>query len=101
MKPYLLSLDEGTTSARAVLFDRNGQAVSSAQVEFRQIYPQPGFVEHDPFDILNAQIRAIDGALAKIGANPDQIAGVGITNQRETVVVWDKQTGKPVNNAIV
>ena len=101
MKPYLLSLDEGTTSARAVLFDRNGQAVSSAQVEFRQIYPQPGFVEHDPFDILNAQIRAIDGALAKIGANPDQIAGVGITNQRETVVVWDKQTGKPVYNAIV
>ncbi len=101
MKPYLLSLDEGTTSARAVLFDRNGQAVSSAQVEFRQIYPQPGFVEHDPFDILNAQTRAIDGALAKIGANPDQIAGVGITNQRETVVVWDKQTGKPVYNAIV
>lgn len=101
MKKYILSLDEGTTSARAILFDKNGCAVSSAQHEFTQIYPQPGFVEHDPLEIYSAQYSALTEAIAKIGAEPSEIAAVGITNQRETVIVWDKNTGKPVYNAVV
>lgn len=101
MKKYILSLDEGTTSARAILFDKNGCAVSSAQHEFTQIYPQPGFVEHDPLEIYSAQYSALTEAIAKIGAEPSEIAAVDITNQRETVIVWDKNTGKPVYNAVV
>ena len=101
MKKYILSLDEGTTSARAVLFDRDGVIVSSAQHEFTQIYPEPGWVEHDPNEIFSAQYSAVTEALLRIGAKPEEIAAVGITNQRETVVVWEKKTGKPVCNAIV
>ena len=101
MKPYILSLDEGTTSARAVLFDRDGKTVSSAQHEFTQIYPRPGWVEHDPNEVFSAQYSAVTEALLRIGAKPEEIAAVGITNQRETAVVWEKKTGKPVCNAIV
>ncbi len=101
MKKYVLSLDEGTTSARAILFDKSGKAVSVAQQEFTQIYPEPGFVEHDPLEIYSAQYSALTGAIAKIGADPKEIASVGITNQRETAIVWEKSTGKPIYNAIV
>lgn len=101
MKKYILALDEGTTSARAILFDRSGRAVSSAQREFTQIYPKPGFVEHDPMEIFSSQYSAITEAVSKIGASPDEIAAAGITNQRETVIIWDKFTGEPVYNAIV
>ena len=101
MKQYILSLDEGTTSARAILFDRNGNVASSAQHEFQQIYPQPGFVEHDPNEIFSAQYAAVTEALTCLHARPEEIAAIGVTNQRETVVVWDKTTGKPVYNAIV
>lgn len=101
MKKYVLALDEGTTSARAILFDINGNIVSLAQHEFTQIYPKPGYVEHDPLEIYSAQYSALTEAIVKIGAEPDDIAAVGITNQRETTIVWDKKTGKPVYNAIV
>lgn len=101
MKKYILSLDEGTTSARAILFDRKGSAVSSAQREFTQIYPQPGYVEHDPMEIFSSQYSAIAGAVTQIGAHVSQIAAVGVTNQRETVIVWDRRTGEPVCNAVV
>ena len=101
MKKYILSLDEGTTSARAILFDKNGNIVSSAQREFTQLYPKPGFVEHDPLEIYSAQYSALTEAIAHIGAQPDEIASVGITNQRETAIVWEKSTGKPIYNAIV
>ena len=101
MKKYILTLDEGTTSARAILFDKDGAAVSVAQHEFTQIYPQPGFVEHNPLEILSAQYSAISEAIILAGANASQIAAVGITNQRETAVVWDKETGEPIHNAIV
>ncbi len=101
MKKYILALDEGTTSARAILFDKNGNAVSSAQHEFTQIYPEPSFVEHDPLEIYSAQYSSLTEAIAKIGADPSEIAAVGITNQRETVIVWEKATGKPIYNAIV
>ncbi|MBR4910141.1 MAG: glycerol kinase GlpK [Clostridia bacterium] len=101
MKKYILTLDEGTTSARAILFDKDCRAVSVAQHEFTQIYPEPSFVEHDPEEIFAAQYRSITEAIEAAGAAPDDIAAVGITNQRETTVVWDKATGKPVYNAIV
>ena len=101
MKKYILSLDEGTTSARAILFDKNGNAVSTAQHEFIQIYPQSSYVEHNPLEIYSAQYSSLIEAITKIGAEADEIAAVGITNQRETVVVWDKNTGEPVYNAIV
>ena len=101
MKKYILALDEGTTSARAVLFDKDCNAVSSAQREFTQIYPKPGFVEHDPMEIFSSQYSAITEAVTQIGAKPSQIAAVGVTNQRETVIVWDKLTGEPIYNAIV
>ncbi len=101
MKKYILSLDEGTTSARAILFDNDCNAVSVAQHEFTQIYPKPSYVEHDPLEIYSAQYSSLIEAIAKIGAKPCEIAAVGITNQRETVVVWEKSTGKPIYNAIV
>lgn len=101
MKKYILALDEGTTSARAILFDKTGTPVSVAQHEFTQIYPKPSFVEHDPLEIYSAQYSALTEAIAKIGAEPNEIAAVGVTNQRETVVVWEKSSGKPVCNAIV
>lgn len=101
MKQYILALDEGTTSARAILFDRQGRTVASAQHEFPQIYPRPGWVEHDPMAIYAAQYAAMTECIAGSGIDPEEIAAVGLTNQRETVVVWDKKTGKPLCNAIV
>ena len=101
MKQYILALDEGTTSARSILFDRECRVVSMAQHEFPQIYPRPGWVEHDPMDIYANQYASMTECIAKSGVSPAEIAGVGVTNQRETAVVWDKTTGKPVCNAIV
>lgn len=101
MKRYVLALDEGTTSARAILFDRDGEIVATAQHEFPQIYPRPGWVEQDPMEIYANQYAALTECVAKSGISAEEIAGVGITNQRETVIVWDKNTGMPVYNAIV
>ena len=101
MKKYILTLDEGTTSARAILFDKDCRAVSIAQHEFTQIYPNPSFVEHNPVEIFTAQYSSIIEAIAAAGAKPEDIASIGITNQRETTIVWDKNTGEPVYNAIV
>lgn len=101
MKQYIMALDQGTTSSRCILFNQQGKIVSMAQKEFEQIYPQPGWVEHDPMEIWSSQLAVAIEAMAKIGAKPENIAGIGITNQRETTIVWDKQTGQPVYNAIV
>ena len=101
MPKYLLALDQGTTSSRAILFDLSGKIVSSAQYEFRQIYPGAGYVEHDPFDILETQKQAAADVLKRNEIQPGDIAAVGVTNQRETTIVWDKATGHPVYNAIV
>ncbi|MBR4117169.1 MAG: glycerol kinase GlpK [Clostridia bacterium] len=101
MKKYILSLDEGTTSARAILFDRNANVISVSQHEFTQIYPKPSWVEHNPQEIYSAQYTALTECITKADINPEDIAAVGITNQRETVIVWDKETGEPVYNAIV
>jgi glycerol kinase len=98
---YILALDSGTTSARAIVFDRNGAVRGIGQKEFTQNYPQPGWVEHDPLEIWTAQIGVAVEAIAKAGAGPRDIAALGITNQRETTVVWDRQTGEPVGKAIV
>lgn len=101
MKKYVLALDQGTTSSRCILFDRQGKICSMAQKEFGQIYPRPGWVEHDPMEIWSSQLAVAIEAMAKIGAKPEEISGIGITNQRETTIVWDKKTGEPVYNAIV
>ena len=101
MDTYILALDQGTTSSRAILFDRVGHVVSVAQREFRQIYPQPGWVEHDPLEIWESQLAVAREAMAAAGVRGSQIAAVGITNQRETTILWDRATGKPVHNAIV
>ncbi len=101
MKNYILSLDEGTTSARAILFDRDAHIVAMAQHEIPQIYPHPGWVEQDPMDIYANQYAALTECIAKSGIDPEEIAAVGITNQRETVIAWNKTTGKPICNAIV
>lgn len=100
-KKVVLTLDQGTTSSRAILFDENGNVLGKSAREFRQIYPQAGWVEHDPFDILGSQMGVIGEATAKAGLTVDDIAAIGITNQRETTVIWDAETGKPVCNAIV
>ncbi len=101
MKKYILALDEGTTSARAILFDRDARIVSMSQHEFTQYYPQPGWVEQDPMEIYANQYAAMTECIAKSGIDPDEIAAVGITNQRETVVVWERNTGRPICPAIV
>ncbi len=101
MKKYVIALDEGTTSARSILFDRDLNIVSLSQHEFTQIYPQPSWVEHDPMEIYANQYATLTECIAKSGVSPDEIAGIGITNQRETTIVWEKATGKPVYNAIV
>lgn len=98
---YIMSLDQGTTSSRCILFDKNGVAVSTAQKEYRQIYPQPGWVEHDPMEIWQSQLEVAQKALAQKGLTAADIAAIGITNQRETTILWDKRTGKPIYNAIV
>ncbi|MBQ8320769.1 MAG: glycerol kinase GlpK [Clostridia bacterium] len=101
MKKYIMALDQGTTSSRCILFEKSGRIASLVQREFAQIFPKEGWVEHDPMTIWSTQMSAVTEALLKIGASWDEIAGIGITNQRETVVVWDKKTGAPVYNAIV
>jgi glycerol kinase len=98
---YILALDQGTTSSRAVVFDRRGKIISIASKEFQQIYPQPGWVEHDPMEIWDSQMEAARRALDSAGVSLQNIAAIGITNQRETTVVWDRESGKPVYNAIV
>jgi len=101
MARYIMSLDQGTTSSRAIIFNEAGSIVSVAQKEFAQIYPNPGWVEHDPMEIWGTQIGVAKEAMEKVGLVPKDIAAIGITNQRETTIVWDKNTGKPVYNAIV
>ena len=101
MAKYIMALDQGTTSSRCILFDHNAQMVSVAQKEYRQIFPQPGYVEHDPNDIWASQLSVAMEAMAQAGIRVNEIAAIGITNQRETTIVWDKATGKPVYNAIV
>ncbi|GAA0178742.1 glycerol kinase GlpK [Clostridium sediminicola] len=101
MAKYIMALDQGTTSSRCILFNKEGQIVTVAQKEFTQIYPKAGWVEHDPMEIWESQLGVAKEALEKIGAKPEDIASIGITNQRETTVVWNKNTGKPVYNAIV
>lgn len=98
---YIMSLDQGTTSSRCILFDKKGIAVSTAQKEYRQIYPQPGWVEHDPMEIWQSQLEVAQKALEQKGLTAADIAAIGITNQRETTILWDKRTGKPIYNAIV
>lgn len=98
---YILALDQGTTSSRAIVFDRDGSVVSVGQKEFTQIYPQSGWVEHDPLEIWRSQIDTAVEALAKANLTPADIAAVGITNQRETTLIWDRKTGEPIHNAIV
>ncbi len=101
MGKYIMALDQGTTSSRCILFDKKGEIQSMAQKEFTQIYPQPGWVEHNPMEIWSSQLAVTMEAMAMVGASPEDIAGIGITNQRETTIVWDKKTGEPVYNAIV
>src|SRR5687767_9111994 len=98
---YLLALDQGTSSSRSIVFDREGRIVAMAQREFRQIYPQPGWVEHDPKEIWTSQLATAQEALAKAGIQAQQLASIGITNQRETTLVWNRRSGEPVYNAIV
>ncbi len=101
MEKYILSLDSGTTSNRAILFNHSGDIVDVAQEEFEQIYPQVGWVEHDPETIWQTQLKVAKEVIKKQGISPEQIAGIGITNQRETTVIWNRETGEPVYNAIV
>ncbi len=101
MGKYVMALDQGTTSSRCILFNKGGEICSVVQREFEQIFPKPGWVEHDPMEIWSSQISVAAEAMSRIGAGPEDIAGIGITNQRETTVVWDRNTGKPVYNAIV
>ncbi len=98
---YIIALDQGTTSSRAVILDHDANIINVAQREFTQIYPQAGWVEHDPMEIWATQSATLVEAIAKSGIRSDQLAAIGITNQRETTIVWNKETGKPVYNAIV
>ena len=99
-KQYIMALDQGTTSSRCILFDKKGNIISMAQKEFEQIYPKAGWVEHNPMEIWSSQLAVATEAMAKVGADASDIAALGITNQRETTIVWDKNTGLPVYNAI-
>ncbi len=101
MAQYIMALDQGTTSSRAIIFDKKGNIIAKAQNEFEQIYPQAGWVEHDPLSILYSQFQAVSACFSTGEVRPSDIAGIGITNQRETTILWDRQTGKPVYNAIV
>ena len=101
MAKYIMALDQGTTSSRCILFDKAGNICSMAQREFEHIYPKPGWVEHNPMEIWSTQYAVMSEAMALLGAKPNDIAGIGITNQRETTIVWDKETGEPIYNAIV
>ena len=101
MKKYVLALDQGTTSSRTIVFNKKGEIVSKAQYEFEQIYPKTGWVEHNPYEILDSQLKSLSSALVAGKIKASEIAAIGITNQRETTILWDKETGKPVYNAIV
>src|SRR5881409_167305 len=101
MPDYLLAIDQGTTSTRAIVFDAALTPIASAQQEFTQIYPAPGLVEHDPEEIWSSTLATVGAAMAKAGVSAKHIAGIGITNQRETTLMWDRRTGKPIHNAIV
>src|SRR5665648_344890 len=101
MEKYIMSFDQGTTSSRCIIYNKNGKVISSAQKEFKQIYPKAGWVEHDPMEIWSTQIGVAQEALYKINGTYDNIEAIGITNQRETTVVWNRHTGEPVCNAIV
>ncbi len=101
MNSYILALDQGTTSSRAIVFDKNGNMIAVAQKEFRQIFPQPGWVEHDPEEIWSTQLGVAAEAVSKAGLTSENIHAIGITNQRETTVLWERSTGKPIYNAIV
>ena len=101
MQQYILSFDQGTTSSRAIVFDRSGAIAAVAQKEFKQLFPQPGWVEHDANEIWSTQLGVAAEAITKAGLSVQHIAAIGITNQRETTVVWDKVTGQPIHNAIV
>ena len=98
-KDHLLALDQGTSSSRAIVFHRSGTVVARAQREFRQIFPQPGWVEHDPDEIWQSQFEVAQEALAASGLNAGDIAAIGITNQRETTLLWDRRSGRPIHNA--
>ena len=101
MKTLILALDQGTTSSRAILFDKQGTIRAIAQKEFRQLYPKPGWVEHDPTEIWSSQGSVAREAMLSIDATPHDIAAIGITNQRETTIIWDRTSGKPIYPAIV
>lgn len=101
MEKYIIALDEGTTSCRAIVLDHNGHIIASCSRQFSQIYPQPGWIEHDAIEIWDAQITCLKEVIGQLNLSPAQIAAIGIANQRETVVLWDRRTGKPVYNAIV
>ena len=101
MAKYIMALDAGTTSNRCILFDRSGNICSMAQKEFRQIFPNPGWVEHDANEIWSTQLGVAVEAMSMINAKAEDIAAIGITNQRETAIVWNKETGEPVYHAIV
>ena len=101
MGTYLLSLDQGTTSSRAILFDREQNILGVAQKEFTQFYPREGWVEHDPMEVWSSQYGVMMEVIAQSGVNPAEIAAIGITNQRETTILWDRATGRPIYNAIV
>lgn len=101
MSKYIMALDAGTTSNRCILFNKKGQIISVAQKEFTQYFPKPGWVEHDANEIWSSQLGVAVEAMAKIDATTNDIAAIGITNQRETTIVWDKNTGEPIYNAIV
>ena len=101
MNTYILALDQGTTSSRAVVVDKKGKIISVAQKEFTQLFPKPGWVEHDATEIWSTQAGMAAEAVTKVGLEGSQIAAIGITNQRETAVVWDRTTGVPIYNAIV
>ena len=98
---YIMALDQGTTSSRCILFDKKGNICSMAQREFKQYYPNPGWVEHNPMEIWSSQLAVAIEAMAMIGAKAEEVGAIGITNQRETTIVWDKETGEPVYPAIV
>ena len=101
MNKYILAIDQGTTSSRAIIFNKKAEIKSLIMKEFTQHYPKPGWVEHDAEEIWETQKYVCKEAIKSAGLEPDNIAAIGITNQRETIVIWDKKTGKPVNNSIV
>ena len=100
-KNYIMAIDQGTTGTRVIFVDHDGMVVSSAYKEIKQIYPEPGWVEHDPHEYWETTLICAKEAMKKAGITPSQVAGIGITDQRETTIIWDKETGEPVYNAIV